>query len=247
MRLATLLSTPERPCDRAEALGILEALCNHLAPRSAPQGNIGKLTDDEIAAGCYTTRDATLVVRALTHSGWLDAHPKHRLVIHDWHEHADELVKKFLRYHRLPFFSENLRKSRSPRISENLSPPRAGYGYGSGSSPDPEGECEGEGRARGWRRVPSTERLTPERVAIATGLGLSLPSAKLEWDKFVDFDFARPRLRVDATWRNWCREAVKRGAGPAPLLALPRGNPQLDAIEAAYHREMAELAAEGKA
>lgn len=103
--------------------------------------------------------------------------------------------------------------------------------------------------ARGWRRVPPEERLTPERLAEATRLGLTLPAAKLEWDKFVDHDFAAPRRDVDATWRNWCRRAreLRGGITPPPLSALPRGNPQLDAIEAAYHREMAELAAEGKA
>jgi hypothetical protein len=54
IRLASLLSA-ERPTDLADALGIIEAICNHFAPRSTPQGDIGKCSDSEIAIGIRTS------------------------------------------------------------------------------------------------------------------------------------------------------------------------------------------------
>ena len=137
MRLATLLSV-ERPCDRAEALGIVEALCNHFAPRSAPQGNVGRCTNQEIADGCYTTRDADVLVRALVESRWLDEHPDFRLVIHDWKEHADEAVRKWLIRNKLLWctpsgFCRVVVRKASRQRRDGVRPPRAGNGNGNGN------------------------------------------------------------------------------------------------------------------
>lgn len=163
LRLATLLSTPERPCDVAEALGILEALCNHFAPRFCPQGNVGKFSDQEIALGCGSTRDAHTLIAALRTAGWLDAHEEHRLLIHDWHEHADELVRKKLKYSGLRFLtgvrksrriSENLRHSRPPARVAEAEAEAKGCTSISLSSPDPEGDPKGGGFATFWAAYP---------------------------------------------------------------------------------------------
>lgn len=137
LRLATLLSV-ERPCDRAEALGILEALFNHFAPGSAPQGNVGRCTDEEIAAGCGSSRDAHTLVRALVAAGWLDEHPEHRLLIHDWADHADEAVRKWLVRNKLRFLTPSGSRRAGVEIAsrrrrDGIRPPRAGNGSGKGN------------------------------------------------------------------------------------------------------------------
>lgn len=115
--------TPEHPkvkrlmqaleIGRAQAVGHLELLW-HFVHDWAPQGNVGKWTDAEIAAACDAS-PATFV-RALTDSGWLETSPEHRLLVHDWHEHCESTTKKYLEYHKLPFLT--LRRN-SQRIRGN--------------------------------------------------------------------------------------------------------------------------------
>lgn len=154
IRLATLLH-----CDRCEALGIVEALCNHFAPRSCPQGNVGRCTDDEIASGCYSSRDGAQLVQALVDSGWLDASEQHRLVIHDWPDHADEAVRKWLIRNKLQWaIASGFRRvgvrMASRRHLDGVRPPRAGNGNGNGLDllPDPEGKVR-KGRGRHTRSI----------------------------------------------------------------------------------------------
>ena len=110
-------------CSRPEAVGFLELLW-HFAAEFAPQGDIGRFDDDRIEAALYWNhtrwRKRGDLIRALTTSGWVDIdtpsglhqevintasggdhHPintasdlYHRLIIHDWGEHADESVRK---------------------------------------------------------------------------------------------------------------------------------------------------------
>jgi len=63
---------------------------------------------------------------------------------------------------------------------------------------------------RPWRCVPAGEALTPRRREMATTARLPGDRIELEWAKYVDHRFASPRESVDATWRNWVREAVDR-------------------------------------
>jgi hypothetical protein len=233
MRLATLLSA-ERPCDRAEALGIVEALCNHFAPRSAPQGNVGRCTNREIADGCYSTRDADTLVHALVESRWLDEHPEQRLLIHDWKEHADESVRKWLIRNKLPWLTPSGRcrvtvRTASRQRRDAVRPPRAGNGNGNGSSLLPEseggmggnqgsGERADRGIGKGGRKVrrlmtgwPADLALTDDLRAFAADGGLD---PALTWGHFRDHHQARGSTFVDwtAAFRTWCRNAVKFAA-----------------------------------
>jgi hypothetical protein len=75
-----------------EAAGILEMLW-HFAAKVARSGNIGRWTDEDIAEAIgWESRPASDLVHALVEEGWLDAHSEHRLLVHDWSEHADDAV-----------------------------------------------------------------------------------------------------------------------------------------------------------
>ena len=109
--------TPEHPkmlalsralgIPRFSAVGLMETLW-HWASRFAPQGDIGKWSDTAIADGATWEGDAEQFVSALAEIGWLDASVEYRLVIHDWEEHADGTVKKYLQRQGLSFLSGNV-------------------------------------------------------------------------------------------------------------------------------------------
>ena len=76
-----------------QAMGLLEAIW-HLTATEAFRGDIGKLSDEDIALGIDYRGDERELVNTLIETGWLDRCAKRRLIVHDWHEHADDAVKK---------------------------------------------------------------------------------------------------------------------------------------------------------
>jgi len=72
--------------------GLLELLWISTS-KNAPQGDIGRFTNEEIAIGCYWDGDPDLLVESLLECGWLDSSEEHRLVVHDWAEHCPAWVK----------------------------------------------------------------------------------------------------------------------------------------------------------
>ena len=86
-RLARRLDLP-----RYAAVGLMESLWK-LAERDAPQGDLGKLTNEDIAVALDWRGDENALVDALVACGWLDADlPGVRLWVHDWHQHAEDAV-----------------------------------------------------------------------------------------------------------------------------------------------------------
>lgn len=74
------------------AIAILERLWH--ATASGPiRGDIGTYDDEIIAEACGWPLEATILIDMLVECRWLDRHPEHRLIIHDWHQHAPNHVK----------------------------------------------------------------------------------------------------------------------------------------------------------
>jgi hypothetical protein len=88
----------------AMAVGYLELLW-HFTARYAPQGDIGKFDDATIANACSYQGEPSRLVSAMCAVGWLEVSPRCRLAIHDWHEHADETVRKSLQRKGLQFLT----------------------------------------------------------------------------------------------------------------------------------------------
>ena len=92
------------------AVGVLEMLW-HFTAKFAPQGDIGRYSDEVIAeavhwrvrSGSAGVPTGVRLRSALVQAGFLDTCPINRLVVHDWKDHADEGVKKFLSRHSLDF------------------------------------------------------------------------------------------------------------------------------------------------
>lgn len=80
---------------RYAACGIAELLW-HFTGRFAQEGDVGRWTDAAIAQACFWEGDPAQLVGGLTKARLLDESDEHRLVVHDWHQHADAAVRKAL-------------------------------------------------------------------------------------------------------------------------------------------------------
>ena len=82
--------------ERFAAVGLGELLW-HATADQAPQGDIGRLTDDHIAELLYwPVEDAKRLVKALVKVKLLDRSTKHRLVVHDWSDHCGDETHRYL-------------------------------------------------------------------------------------------------------------------------------------------------------
>jgi len=70
-----------------QAVGLLESLWL-IAQHSAQQGDIGKLSNEDLAASMEWAGDADELVQVFVDCGFLDRCRVHRLVVHGWNEHA---------------------------------------------------------------------------------------------------------------------------------------------------------------
>lgn len=76
---------------RYGAVGLFEGLL-HCTAEYAPRGNIGKLSDPYIASECGWDKEPQLFIDALVKVRLLDRDDEHRLLVHDWAEHAERYV-----------------------------------------------------------------------------------------------------------------------------------------------------------
>jgi hypothetical protein len=111
--LGRKLNLPHYAC-----VGILETLW-YLTARQTPQGDIGRISDEEIAVGIDFAGDPAHLIQSLVDSRWLDRSDEHRLIVHDWHEHDDDGVKLRLKRAELPFLS--VRKETEPEFCRDMS------------------------------------------------------------------------------------------------------------------------------
>lgn len=75
------------------AVGVCELLW-HFTAQNAPRGDVGRWDDEEIAHAVRWSGDAKSLISGLISSGLLDVSEEHRLLVHDWHEHCDQSVKR---------------------------------------------------------------------------------------------------------------------------------------------------------
>jgi hypothetical protein len=109
--------------------GILECLWAFTGDY-CPAGDVGKYSDTAIARACHWTRDPHEFVVALTEAGWLDENQVHRLVVHDWHTHCPDYVKKKVKRAGSVFISEVVENTQnvsgqSPVIDQTMAASRA--------------------------------------------------------------------------------------------------------------------------
>lgn len=87
---------------KREVVGLLEMLF-HFVATTAPQGDIGKWSNAQIAEAVEWTGNPDELVSEIVDAGFFDEDKTHRLLVHDWAEHADGAVKKHLARSGLQF------------------------------------------------------------------------------------------------------------------------------------------------
>jgi hypothetical protein len=105
-KFADLKARLSRP--RCVTLGCLEAIW-HFTGRFTPQGNIGKYSDEAIEAWVEWDGKPGALISALVGAGWLDEDPVHRLLVHDWAQHADKATKLSLQRTKTSFCTLTVR------------------------------------------------------------------------------------------------------------------------------------------
>lgn len=74
-----------------ETAGLLEVMWL-VAARETPRGDIGQMDNETIAIELEWDGDPDYLVEALVETRWLDHHPEHRIIVHDWADHAARFV-----------------------------------------------------------------------------------------------------------------------------------------------------------
>lgn len=147
MKRGTLNHTKMRRLKRAlnlrlyEAAGLLEALW-HLTGNERPTGDIGTLSDSDIADALEWGGDPGQLIAALVETGWLDKCQRCRLVVHDWKEHCDDAVRKRVQRSGLQWATPMAEPADSGR------PRRTTADNGSLPKPEPEPDPEPTPTAR---------------------------------------------------------------------------------------------------
>lgn len=75
-----------------QAIGLLEAVWK-CTIANAPAGNIGKISNEDIATAIEWDDDPDELIKTLVDTGWLDDDPTHRLVVHNWKDHVPNWLK----------------------------------------------------------------------------------------------------------------------------------------------------------
>lgn len=114
----TLMLAAELDLPGYAAVGVLESLW-HITSRYAPAGDIGKYPNSVIAQKIEWDRDADELVEALVKTRWLDHDDDHRLLVHDWPDHADDAVNMHLARARQVFACGRAPKTtRLPKVEK---------------------------------------------------------------------------------------------------------------------------------
>jgi hypothetical protein len=148
-----------------QAVRLLESIWL-LTGREVPRGDIGKLTDEDIALAIDYRGDESELIEALVSSGWIDRDATDRLIVHDWHVHADDAVHMRLARARLYFvggYAPKLtRLSQNERGALNKFYTRQAHGVRTASTlrsappePEPEPEPEPDPRQSQSQKAPS--------------------------------------------------------------------------------------------
>ncbi len=73
---------------------------------NAKRGDIGRFSNEEIAIECDWTGDPDELIDGLVGAGWVDESTEHRLVIHDWPEHAPRYIHAWIKSQGTTFAEE---------------------------------------------------------------------------------------------------------------------------------------------
>lgn len=93
---------------KGAVIGWLEIVW-HFTGRFTPRGDIGKYSDQAIESWVEWNGKPGALIEALVKTGWVDRDRDHRLLIHDWSQHADKATKNALSRAGQTFYCQSVR------------------------------------------------------------------------------------------------------------------------------------------
>jgi hypothetical protein len=191
------------------AIGIMEHFWNWTAEQ-CPRGNVGRVSDEFIQEEVAPELRRADLVAALIKVGFLDRHdsPEIRLYVHDWHEHADNSLRKRLERNGITTFAtgvpvrgEEGRPKTSHTGSQKL-PENFPHGKPETSftrarpEPEPEPEPEPPPSPMPWERKF-------HQALLGTG---KLPN--LTYEALRQYMLEFPAAGLEESWREVVTDAV---------------------------------------
>lgn len=248
------------------AVGIMEMLW-HYTGMHTPEGDIGSVSDAEIANAVGWEKKPDRLINALVQSNWVERHESYRLIIHDWPDHCEQSVKKWLDRNRkkvLPVYGQ---LADAVRTDDGQMPDgvRASRGQGKAG----QGSVVSSEEKKDAKEPPVICRVTipkfgPDFEAVigaflAAGVKLSDPQileAAREWslipieEQSAVAECAQARaLCNDAKWmglpHTWLRKAEWRARGPGRLLPEARAQTKAEIGQNEAARRFMEGRADG--
>lgn len=156
-----------------QVVGLLESLWL-FTQVNTPHGDIGRHSNEDIAAAIEYDGDPDELIRHLVECRWLDKSDQHRIVVHDWHQHAPNYIKGSVassggQFATQPANAEPADEGQNPVESGQTSPPAKQGGLAGGL---------GVGLSRGAKPVgqaPPQPNLTKPNQTSKSGEGEASP------------------------------------------------------------------------
>ena len=92
-----------------QAVGLLESLWL-FTQANAPAGDVGRHSNEDIAASIEWDGDADSLIESLVECGWIDDDEDHRLLIHDWADHVPTYLKGAMAKHGKDFAKQSAKQ-----------------------------------------------------------------------------------------------------------------------------------------
>lgn len=155
------------PVELWQSHGMLESVWHAVAKR-APRGDIGRITNQDLADEIWFSGDADALVGVLVDVQVLHEHEELRLVVHGWSEHADNAVRQTLARNNWTFWDgQPPRAPRASREDDRGDTPAEAPEVATVAAPEPSGhttpQVETCDHAVDTRGVMSS-RVTPTRA-----------------------------------------------------------------------------------
>lgn len=121
-------------------IGLLESLWMFTS-KNSPEGDIGKHSNDDIACMVEWEGDPDELIAVLVKCEWLDEHPEHRLIVHDWSEHAPNWLKGNLARHGRQFADAIVQPAKQPAGSTSQAATKSSQSNPIQATPPLQGAC----------------------------------------------------------------------------------------------------------
>lgn len=163
-----------------QVIGLLESIWK-LTRTSAQAGDIGRFSNEDIAASIEYKGDPDELINHLTECGWLDEDEQHRLVVHDWSEHVPNYIKGNFVKHGKSFVDGSARENAKATPKEVPKETRS--------------DTRMDASTKSSQVKPSQAQSNQVKPSINSVAGSDVPNAKEFFDRWNSFVEDKPKLK----------------------------------------------------